>query len=103
MPARGDLLHDVHRQCDEHRSGRRRIAVMERAADQDRDLVGVLNLLRPFDRRPRDPDEVAEQHRVSDGVPRVLLASSNHQRRSGYIGIEPGCRSHGRAHWQCED
>ena len=60
------LLHDVHRQCEKHRSGRRRIAVMKSAPDQDWDLVCVLNLLRPFDRRPRDRDKISEQQRVGD-------------------------------------
>ena len=66
---RGHLLHDVHRQCEKHRSGRRRTAVVKSATNQDRDLICTLNLLRPFDRRPRDRDEVSEQQRVSDRMP----------------------------------
>jgi hypothetical protein len=65
----GHLLHDVNRQCEKHRSGRRRIAVLEGAADQDRDLICVLNLLRQFSRRPRDRDEIPEQQRVGDRMP----------------------------------
>jgi hypothetical protein len=38
--------------------------------------------------RPCYPDEVLEQKRVNDGVPRVLLAGGHDQRRSGYAGIE---------------
>jgi hypothetical protein len=61
---------------------------MEGTADQNRELVCVLHLLRPFDRRPRYTDEIPEQKRVGDGVPRVLLAGGHDQRRSGHAGIE---------------
>jgi hypothetical protein len=97
------FLHDVHRQCEKHRSGRRRIAVVEGPANQDRDLVCVLNLLRPFDRRPRDSDEIPEQERVGDGVPRILLASGHDQRRSRYASIKQIAGTHDRAPRQCED
>jgi hypothetical protein len=84
----GHLLHDIHRQREKHWSGRRRAAVMEGTADQNRELVCVLHLLRPFDRRPRYTDEIPEQKTVGDGVPRVLLAGGHDQRRSGHAGIE---------------
>jgi hypothetical protein len=48
---------------------------MEGAADQSRHLVCVLNLLRPFDRRASDCDEIAEQRWVGAGMPRILLAT----------------------------
>ena len=53
---------------------------MEGAADQDGKLVGVGDLVRPFDRRAGDGEQVAEQQRVGDGVPAVLLAGGHHQR-----------------------
>ena len=47
----------------------------------------------PFDRRPRYTDEIPEQKRVGDGVPRVLLAGGHDQRRSGYAGIEQAAKA----------
>jgi len=89
----GHLLHDIHRQREKHWSGRRCITVMEGAAHQNRELVCVLYFLRPFDRRPRYPEEVPEQKRVSDGVPQILLGGGHDQRRSGYAGIEQAAKA----------
>jgi hypothetical protein len=60
---------------------------MERAVHQNRDLVRVLNLLRPFDRRPCDRHEIPEQERIGDGVSRILLAGGDDKGCAGDAGI----------------
>jgi hypothetical protein len=82
------LLHNIHWQRQEHRSGRRGLAVMEGATDQNGDLVGMRHLPRPLHRRGRDADEISIQEGVGESVARVLLASGDHEWRSRNAGVQ---------------
>ena len=58
------LLHDIHRQRKEYRSGRWGLAVMKRATNQNGNLIGMRHLSRPLHRRRCDADEISVEERV---------------------------------------
>lgn len=92
---RRHALHDVDGQGQEHGAGRGGGAVLEGAAQQYRDLLGMLHLARPLHHRPGNAEQVTMQQRVGVAVPGVLLARRDDQRRAGCPGVED--RLHGMA------
>ncbi len=84
----GPRLHDVHRQRQEDRPRGRGGAVVEGAAQEHRKLVGARDLAGPFHGRAGDRHEIAEQERIGDDVPGILLARRHHEGRARDLGIE---------------
>jgi hypothetical protein len=85
---RAHLLHHVHRQGQEHWAGGGGVGVVEGAAHQHGQLVGVRDLLCPFHRRPGEGHQVTEEQRIGDRVTGILLSGGHHQRRLRYARIQ---------------
>jgi hypothetical protein len=64
------------------------VGVMERAANQNRNLVGVCHLSRPFHGRCRDGDKIPIKQGIGERVSGVLLAGGDHQGSSRNAGVQ---------------
>jgi len=107
-PARGQgglvglLLHHVDRQRDEHRPRRRVGGDLERAAHDQCELVGALDLDAPLGERRGHRHQVVPEHGAPQAQAGILLARGHHERRAGLEGVvehaegvaEPGRHVH---------
>ena len=78
----GVLLQHVDRQGDEDGAGRRVGGDLQRAVQDQRELVGALDLHAPLGQGRGHRHQIVTEHRPAQPQARILLAGGHHERRA---------------------
>lgn len=93
----GVLAEQVHGDGEEHRPGGRPYGRREGAAQGEREVAGVLDVVRRLHGGGGQGGQVAREHRVLLEMPAVLLTGRHHERGARAAGVEQADQAVGEA------